>query len=309
MTARPVILVCGVILLALLVIGSTVQSAGAEAPCADTYTVQWGDTLIGIAQQLNVPYSELLTVNRWRIADPDLIFAGQRLCVPARPVSSQAALEVLYQYDLTQDEKAFDLALGGLMSKRVVLPLQPIRPAEAYSETLEMMTALNAKPAPVLVGVRNPVVNGGGLTTYTLVAIGRPDIFGSLSISGTVPITPNTTGVIAHPVREFLAIPSVKSANLAFYLEAQDGVRLPFFVTALDLVPDFQHFSEFYTGPDKDGRIGFALFPALDGRYRMVIRLSGQGYGPPNWGRRLRCNEWRQGRGWWYWFLRSWYGC
>lgn len=55
--------------------GGTTESSG-----VGTYVVQVGDRLSTIAQKLSVPYSLLLSANR--IANPNLIYAGQVLVVP-----------------------------------------------------------------------------------------------------------------------------------------------------------------------------------------------------------------------------------
>ena len=50
-------------------------------PSPPTYTVQPGDTLLGIAQRFGVPVEQLARVNG--IEDPDLIQVGQQLVLPA----------------------------------------------------------------------------------------------------------------------------------------------------------------------------------------------------------------------------------
>ena len=53
----------------------------APAPAADTYTVRRGDTLWGIARRYNTTVSALASLNH--IANPDLIYPGQVLRLPA----------------------------------------------------------------------------------------------------------------------------------------------------------------------------------------------------------------------------------
>lgn len=60
------------------------HSTPAPAPTAGTYTVVAGDTLSEIAQQLGLSgWDELYAVNTATVADPDLIFVGQVLQIPA----------------------------------------------------------------------------------------------------------------------------------------------------------------------------------------------------------------------------------
>jgi LysM repeat protein len=53
----------------------------APAPSAQTYNVEWGDTLSGIASQFGVSESALLAANP-SITDPNFIEAGQVLAIP-----------------------------------------------------------------------------------------------------------------------------------------------------------------------------------------------------------------------------------
>jgi LysM repeat protein len=73
---------------------AAVQPAAPAAPAARTYTVQHGDTLSGIAFRYYGHASEwhgLYRVNRSKISDPDLIYAGQVLAVPKHLKKAAAA--------------------------------------------------------------------------------------------------------------------------------------------------------------------------------------------------------------------------
>jgi len=73
---------------------AAVQPAAPAAPAARTYTVQHGDTLSGIAFRYYGHASEwhgLYRVNRSKISDPDLIYAGQVLAVPRHLKKAAAA--------------------------------------------------------------------------------------------------------------------------------------------------------------------------------------------------------------------------
>lgn len=52
----------------------------------NTYTVQKGDTLHGIANKLHVDYQQLLKVNN--ISDPDKLQIGQQLTVPPQSTTN-----------------------------------------------------------------------------------------------------------------------------------------------------------------------------------------------------------------------------
>jgi LysM repeat protein len=65
------------------------------APAKRTYTVQAGDTLFGIAQRYyghGKYWRGLYQVNRSKISNPNLIYAGQVLAVPRRHVVAAAAV-------------------------------------------------------------------------------------------------------------------------------------------------------------------------------------------------------------------------
>ena len=59
------------------------------------YTVQSGDTLFNIAVRFNVPLNSLIAANP-QIANPNLIFPGQQICVPA-PVPTIECCMLLFR--------------------------------------------------------------------------------------------------------------------------------------------------------------------------------------------------------------------
>ena len=66
--------------------------------CAVPYTVQRGDTLTSIALRFGVSYDELVRANQGLIRNPNLIFAGQELCLPQQQAEpSQQQVEASRQ--------------------------------------------------------------------------------------------------------------------------------------------------------------------------------------------------------------------
>lgn len=72
----------------LVVIGVYALTLGSERASADTYEVQAGDTLYDIASCLNVNQSVLVALND--LQNPDAIFSGQQLTVPANAENTAA---------------------------------------------------------------------------------------------------------------------------------------------------------------------------------------------------------------------------
>jgi LysM repeat protein len=298
----------GVLIGLAAIVLSPAQVTHADGGCASTYTVQRGDTLVKIAGRLGVTYSELLLANQGGIANPNILFVGQVICLPEDLGAYKIALEAGYAITSTSEEGMVGSILGnGRLGKRVEYPLQSIGALQVFSDTASLMSALAAGPAPVLVGVRN---NPSGAEDYTLVAIGRSDILTSLMISDTITITPSTSGPTPRPLSVVLQAPLVKPTSLALWLETEEGVRRPYVVTNLDFVQNFQDFKAAYAGPvGLDGKckekcIDFALFPASADRYSAILRLASSVNGPVQSGATLRCNSWKGKRGVWHWFLR-----
>lgn len=317
-------------LLLVLALQQPVQAGG--IPCQATYIVLPGDTLSGIAFRLGIRYGDLLAANRLALANPDRIYAGQVLCLPsnaaqvtskgdeiAPDVGSLVVLEGWYVYTPTVDEGKVQLARGSRASKRVELPLLPADPVRVFTPTRTITEALVSEAAPLLIGMRDPQRGTAPVTSYTLIAIGDgAQLLARLALSTTVQITQSTAFGQARPLLKFLGDGDLKSASLFFVSETADGVRMPFEVSTVDVVPDYAAFKRFYLdrpppvnspGLVWADDIGYALLARPGGRYQLLLRLSEEGFGPPGWGRQVRCQSWRGRRGLWFWFFSSWYGC
>lgn len=297
LTLAAFVFFCGI---ASLTVGMTYANGG----CVATYTVQRGDTLTSIAQRHNVSLAELIRLNRGRIWNPNLIYTGQVLCLPVPVTNSRVVVEVRYQYEPDDDERRVVLATrGGYIGKRVTYPLQPVDAIDTVSTTNEVALAITGEPPPVLLGIRN----SEDATTYTLVAVGQDAILSSLRISEREPVT-ITLGCVSTPVAEALGGPTVKDVQVTLVLEGQDGLRYPLDVTALNLMPTKENASTCYA----DKLVAFALFPATPahtGKYRILMVLTEEGFGPPGRGWYARCVTWSRYRGWLYRWVGAWYGC
>lgn len=80
---QPWLIIAGILTLTLTLL-TWLPSAGKNSeqpavPCAEEYTVRFGDTLYGIARRFAVPISQLTAINN--IPNPNRIYAGSRLCI------------------------------------------------------------------------------------------------------------------------------------------------------------------------------------------------------------------------------------
>jgi LysM repeat protein len=314
----------GVLIGLAAIVFSPARVAHAGGGCTSTYTVQRGDTLMKIASRFGVTYSELLFVNQGRIANPNLLFIGQVICLPedfgAYEIISEElgaykiALEARYTMIIQPEEKMLVGIIGNnQLGKRVEYPLQSIGALQVFSNTAFLKSALAADQVPILVGVRNNPV-GVGAEDYTLVAVGRSDILTSLMISDTTTITPSTSSATPRPFSDVLKASLIKSTSLILWLEMEEGVRRPYLITRLDFVHNYQDFKAAYAkkpdgkacweGNDREACIDFVLFSASAGHYSALLRLESRVDGPVNEGTSLRCSSWIGKGGGWYWFLR-----
>ena len=280
------------------------QTAYATNHCAATYTVQRGDWLYSIARRHNTTVTELLRLNAGNIANPNLIYVGQTLCLPGPATASQVVIESAYQYTPDADESLWTImSRGGFIGKRVVYPLGSALPVDTVSTTQEVAASILSSPPPVLLGVRT----SAQATTYTLVAVGQASILSSLRISVTQP-APVPPSCDPKPVKEALGETNVSDAQVTVWLEASDGLRYPFAITQLDYVPN----AEEADGCWGDKPVAFALFPvdaASSGTYRILLLLTQEGFGPPGANWRQRCSNWGGFGGWFYGWLRSFFSC
>ena len=276
-------------------------------PCPVAYTVRWGDTLAKIADRFNTSIAELMQLNRDRVRNPNFIYVGQSLCVP---VPRAAAVEVTYHFTPQGSEAGWSLTTrGGLASRRAAFPIAAV---DIFSTTAEISAAIHSTPMPVLLGVRA----FSEAMTYTLIIIGDG--------RDLIPIVPTATHAFSDvlppvepPLRNRCQLLNFKvlgqgaadTATAVFRMEADAGTFYPFELTTFALRPDLARAANCYQ--DNPDLIGFALFPVgptQPGRYRMVMRMTGDLIGPPGATRALRCSSWPRW-GWFYRWLRGWYGC
>lgn len=273
--------------------------AGQEPVCPAYYTVRWGDTLAKIANGHGVTLRELIDLNRGRVRNPDLIYAGQIVCVPAE---RRLTLHVTYHFRPDETESTRELlARGGYLGRTVSYGVQR---TDLFSTTFEITSTFAAFP-PLLIGVRNDAAG----SDYTLYVIGDGALLAPLVLTDTqsaAGLLPLDAGDGYTPDFVELGAGLADRAAAALRLEA-GGVYYPFTLTLLARFPTVERVLDVI---DQE-MIGFALAPAgpqFPGVYYVVLRLEGQILGPFGSTRALNCSRW-SGWGWFYRWLRRWYGC
>ncbi|NJM41059.1 MAG: LysM peptidoglycan-binding domain-containing protein [Anaerolineae bacterium] len=256
------------------------RATNAGSTCADEYEVQAGDTLQAIADQLDLPIEDLQNATSVASAQGQLV-PGRVLCLPVKLVRSYLVLQTVHRYSPSNDEKAIGfVARGGYIGLRSSLPLQAIRPMEAFTQTIDLNDEIKTR-LPLLAGVRR-----ADSDLYTLVTIGDSTILTSLRLSDTVTLSPPRLPGDCPPTSptplETLGDPTTTlNVSVTVLLESETGLSYPFFVTGVEALSDMQQFNTCYVGGNK--QIGFMLFPASaaqGGEYQLWMRLTGTTFGP-----------------------------
>jgi hypothetical protein len=245
--------------------------------------IQYGDTLLGISRRFGTDVNTLVALNN--IWNPNWIYAGTTLCLPGTTLPGQAAvaqlaLQVTYSYTPTDDENAWPMA----QTKRLAdLPL------------LWLTRRSEDQPG------------------YLLVSVGPTEPLAALRISETQTITPivpppSPLSCPSEPIT-VLGDPGLIAEDLTMWLESADGVGYPVEITHLAHANDVSDLSRCYYGPNSEAFAMAIWGPAREGEgYRVVMVLTKQGFGPPSHTHAGSCGQWGAG-GWYYGFLRAWYGC
>ena len=278
--------------------------AAAQGTCPAVHVVQPGEWLALIARRYGTTVAELIRLNPWLAWNPNLVFVGSRLCIPAPLEHSLVTLEAEYQYIPIPDDKIFELhTTTWQFGKRVVLPLQTIDGVEFVTETTKLAPILDENPPPVLVALSNEVLpNPQTYTLYEVYQGSGPKILPTLQISTTRAIT-IAPGFSGATLLETLQVGNATAVTATLWLEAADGVQMPFAITRLGMIPSNK------IGVLKDDeRLALFLLPATTGEpgeYRLKARLSENGIGPD--GSQIRWGLYYNYGGWGYYFLRNYY--
>ncbi len=299
--------------------------AQANGGCTATYRVRWGDTLTGIAWRHRTTVARLVRLNG--IRNPNLIYAGQVLCLatapatktrptatPAVPTATgqQAApkvvMEVEYSFEPTSQEQVMPLAQTGRVGKQVNFPLASLEAFQTVTTTVELANAAQEE-GELLFWLSQRTDGASG---YILVSVGEGEPLAALHISETVAVTPFVPSPTifdcpSQTVSGTLDEPGLTATDLTLWLETAGGVRYPFRVDRLahaDTIDQIQACFE-------DSGVLALTTLSQPWVYRAVLLQASEGQAGPPGGRRWRqrCNAWKRERGWYFRWLRAWYAC
>ncbi len=111
-------------------VGDTICVPSTRCPNGSLYIVHKGDTMTSIARAFDIPLKTLTDANPF--VDPDLIYIGQVLCVPAasapvepEPSDDCVCIENLARYQVLQGESYVDLLMKTCMPYALFKFLNP----------------------------------------------------------------------------------------------------------------------------------------------------------------------------------------
>lgn len=262
--------------------------------CQDTYTVRRGDTLIALARRFDTSVQMLAQLNG--ICNPNLIYAGQVLCVPA-PVPPEltpgtVVIEVVYSYAPLPDLEGW--ALEPLAGTRLEFPLAAVEDAVASEETPSQLRTSVPDDAPVRLWISRPE----NAPSYVLVVVEEDQPFADMALQRPEGIVPIEQLDLLEEEQELQQV-----QEITFWLEAADGERYPLSIGAASYMAAVED------AKSRQSRVFLVLLSDGQGAYKVRFVLPEQVFGPPGEGSRARCRRWRGLRGRYYRWLRAWYGC
>lgn len=250
----------------------------ANSGCPATYIVQRGDWLAAIARRYNTTVYELVQLNPKLYWRPDVIYPGEKLCVPSNtPIASNFSVQLQAEYTIARDPNTpITMTLNAPMNalgKRIELPL-----VEPDSETFilgaditgtqKISATLTSKPAPALLVMRNDRLS----PDFTLFEVGssailsqlRPDPERALSLGSNCE---------ARSLQEAYGTPVNEPMSLTAWLENDTGERFPYRITKVGVAPTATDPNCFFMqgNPPPIERLGFALIPSNANSYRIVL--------------------------------------
>lgn len=259
----------------------------AQSGCPATYTVQPGDWLAAIARRYGTTLNELIRLNPhlyWRM---NLIYVGEKLCIPAQQMSTTGSLSLEVQYAL-QPSASMTMTLQAPMTSlgiRIPLALQARGGVAVITSTDEISSILSSQPTPVMFAIRNGSPGNVG-PDFTLYEVGSSEILSALRLNRDLPLAV-TPGCDGQSLTSAFGITATQSVTLTAWLEGKEGTRFPFQVSSIGVVPATSVSTCPYNQtPLKQNLLAFALLPGDSGQpgppYRVLLHAystSGPCYG------------------------------
>jgi LysM repeat protein len=263
----------------------------APGGCGETYTVRTGDTLIAIARAFDTSVQTLMQLNQ--IDNPNYIYAGQVLCVSALALTpGQVVIEVVYSRASFSVEDG--PTLESLAVTRIEFPLAEVQDHIKTEESPDQLRTSVPDDAPVRLWISRPEK----APKYVLVVVDDDQPFTDLALK-----TPEKRVVIEklEILEEEQELQQVQ--EITVWLEADSGERYPLPIGAASYVETVED------AKSSQSRVFLVLLSDGQGAYKVSFALSEEIFGPPGAGSWARCERWKRMPGWYYRWLRAWYGC
>ena len=317
--ARKLVVLAGLGILALALWTTSLPMVQAQADCANTYTVRRGDYLQAIAHRFNTNVAVLISLNSSLVRNPNLIFPGQVLCLPAAEPEVNT-LNIVAEITYTYEPNVLNpLTVGPLpelstasrkLSQRVVYELEQGTVSDIALGSVTMTHKLEMNAPPVLVAVDNkriadPNHESG---TYYLVAIGpqnKPLLQRLGFLDDEITVNTDTLGNCnPTPLGDTFG-DQVQDAEGTIAVEGANGYRHVFGLSDLHVVQDWEHFKQCY----EITRTLFGLFPSTDGQANQshLILLTTDPENPGGGARRYHSNYYPHQPPWWRRGFRFWW--
>lgn len=233
----------------------------APSNCPDVYVVKRGEWLALIARRTGTSVNELLRLNPILYYRMNLIYPGEKLCIPAQnpgplqEVSSWLSLEAVYTLNYTPTVRL--QAPMNTIGRHQQVPLQTIDARNMVTDTDYISLTLMSF-APNLVALRNVNSDGALRTDFTMYEVGSGDVLSGLAADAHMPHPiAQSADCAAHPLAE---VYGAGSKSLTAWLESGNGVRFPFAISQVAVIPQGQ-FSRCFAGKDAN-LVAFAVMPA-----------------------------------------------
>ncbi len=221
------------------------------------------------------------------------------------PGGSRFVIEAIYDYTPIAEERDWNLDKRAGM--RAVFPLSLEDDGiQIVNNSGDLRVAVD-DDAPVIFWISQ--TGGDANRINTLVSVGPDEPLIALRLDKPdniqpVVLAPDSVSLENQDqFQEPLGGPGTTVANLVVWLEADSGDSYPLFINAVGHVESVEQAKTNFA------EVCLVLISAGKGVYKAILVQPETVFGPPGEGRREKCRRWQNRRGWYYRWLRNWYGC